>query len=134
MTVMNEHDKSIVEAYCDKMDKKYNRLMNIIYGLIVAIVSAGAIQFISFGEAKAQIRINTEKLLFIDRNYVPTVFLDGFVQNQNYQTQEIVATIHGDPIKIKEINDKYLEFQKTMINQMIKFRDGISNVERGGSK
>jgi hypothetical protein len=131
---MSENDKSIVEDYCNRMDKKYNRLMNVIYGLMIAIVGAGAVQFITFGEVKSQVKTSAKQIDFIGKDYIPTMFLEGFAKNQNYQTEEIVATIKGDHEKIKEINEKYIDFQKTMINSLIQMRGGISNVTRSAKK
>lgn len=66
--------------------------------------------------------------------YVPMWFLEGITQNTNYQTEELIATIQGDQTKVKEINAKYIEFQKTMINNMIKMRGGTTMQSRGISK
>lgn len=139
---MSEQDKTIVEVYCKKMDIKYNNLLKVCYALIVAILAAGAVQFITFGEVKSQVSFNTGRLNTVWKDYIPTMFLEGFVQNQNYQTEEIVATMEGDKARIREINKKYLDFQKTMINQMIQMRGGTSSATRsiktekniGGSK
>ena len=129
---MSETDKSIVESYCAKMDERYSKLMNVIYGLVFVIVGAGAIQFVSFGATKNQVEFNTKKLDFIGRDYFPTMLMEGFAKNQNYQTEEIVATINGDKAKIKEINKKYIDFQNTMITNLIQMRSGMTNVTRGG--
>jgi hypothetical protein len=127
---IKKEDEDIFKCYCEQMDNKYNKLIKVIYGLVIAIMGAGALQFITFGEVKAQVIESKDQLEFINKNYVPTIFLDGFIQNQNYETQEIVATIHGDPEKVKEVCEKYLRFQKTMINQMIEFRGGITPTTR----
>jgi hypothetical protein len=65
---------------------------------------------------------------------MPAMYLEGFAKNQNYQTQEIVATIKGDKEAVKEINAKYIDFQKTMLDNMIKSRGGITNTVRGVKK
>lgn len=131
---MSEHDKSIVEEYCKKMDERHANLMKIIWSLILVFIAAGAIQFVTFGELKAQVKESDDKLHFIDKNYVPTIFLEGMQQNYSYQLQEIVATFTGDKEKVRSISAKYNEFQQTMIKQMISMKGGINSTVRGGVK
>ncbi|MGE5457299.1 MAG: hypothetical protein ACM3RX_02990 [Methanococcaceae archaeon] len=127
---MSEHEKSVVEEYCKKMDTRHSLLMKVIWGLLVLFFGAGLIQFVTFGELKAQVKETDEKLQFIDRNYVPTIFLEGMQQNYSYQLQEIVATFTGDENKVRIISQKYNEFQQTMIKQMIGVKGGISSTTR----
>jgi len=131
---MSEQEKSIVEQYCKKMDDRYSNLMKVIYGLIIVILGAGAIQFVSFGATKNQVESLQKSVDFVSKDYIPTMLLEGLLKNQNYQTQEIVATINGDKQEVKAINDKYLDFQKTMINNFIQLRGGYTNITRGGAK
>jgi hypothetical protein len=127
---MSDQEKGIVEEYCQKMDARHNKLMNVIYGLIVVILGAGAIQFVSFGEVKAQTVAIQGTVDFINKNYVPTIFLEGMQQNYAYQLEEIVATFTGDKEQIREISKKYADFQQAMIKQMISMKGGISSQTR----
>lgn len=127
---MSEHEKTAIETLLTVMDEKYNQLLKVVYGLVIVIIGAGAIQFVTFGELKSDVKNNIARTDYIWKEFVPTMFLEGFAQNQNYQTQEIVATLTGDKAKVKEINDKYIEFQKTMINNLIQMRGGMSNTTR----
>jgi hypothetical protein len=131
---MSEQEKSIVEQYCKKMDDRYLSLMKVIYGLIIVILGAGAIQFVSFGATKNQVESLQKSVDFVSKDYIPTMFLEGLLKNQNYQTQEIVSTINGDKQRVKEINEKYIDFQKTMLNNFIQQRGGYTNITRGGKK
>ena len=64
-------------------------------------------------------------------DYVPVVLLEGMTENSNYQIEEIVATIKGvDREKIAQINKKYYEFQKTMLNVLQKQRGGVAFTTR----
>lgn len=66
----------------------------------------------------------------INKNYIPAFFLEGIIQNMNYQTEEIVATMNGDAEKIHQINVKYIEFQKTMIKSLNEIRSSITDQTR----
>lgn len=131
---MSEQEKSIVEEYCKKMDERHSKLMNVIYALILAFIGAGAIQFVSFGEVKAQAKETAAKVDFINQNYVPTLFLEGMLQNYMFYTQEMVAKVTGDKGELKEVGEKYIMFQSEMVKQMIQSRGGISSQTRGSKK
>jgi tetrahydromethanopterin S-methyltransferase subunit G len=120
--------------YCKEFDAKVNRLVNIIYGLLTLFIAGSLALFVTFGELKAQTTEIEKKVEFVWRDYMPAMYLEGFAKNQNYQTQEIVATIKGDKEAVKEINAKYIDFQKTMLDNMIKARGGVTNTVRGGKK
>ena len=131
-------EKETFEAFCEKLDVKYDKmkasLMWIIGIIITTFLGFGGVQILTFGQIKHQVEINTEKLDFVERDYVPAWFLEGMIQNMNYQTEEIVASLNGDNKKVKEINTKYIEFQKTMLNNLIKYRGGMTYTTRGGTQ
>jgi hypothetical protein len=79
------------------------------------------------------IREVTRRTDYIWKDYVPMWFMDGMVKNNDYKTEEIVATLNGDASKVKEINKKYLDFQNTILNNMIQMRGGISLITRSGN-
>jgi hypothetical protein len=111
-------------------EKKYNFLMWIVGLTFAAFMGFGSVQLISFGKMKNQLEDTIERINFISKDYVPMWYLEGIQINTNYQTQEIVATIKGDGAKVKDINEKYLEFQKIMLNNFIQMRGGITDVTR----
>ena len=131
---MSEKDEKTFEDYCNTFERKINRLVNIIYGLITLFIAGSLTLFVTFGELKAQTKETERKVNFVWNDYMPAMYLEGFSKNQNYQTQEIVATIKGDKEAVKEINAKYIDFQKTMLDNMIKSRGGITNTVRGVKK
>jgi tetrahydromethanopterin S-methyltransferase subunit G len=128
-----EQDKTFAN-YCKEFDTKVNRLVNIIYGLLTLFIAGSLALFVTFGELKAQTNEIERKVEFVWKDYMPSMYLEGFAKNQNYQTQEIVATIKGDKEAVKEINAKYIDFQKTMLDNMIKARGGVTNNVRGVKK
>jgi hypothetical protein len=71
------------------------------------------------------------KLNFVSKDYVPMWFLEGLQKNNDYKTQEIIAVLQGDDVKIKEINEKYIDFQRTMLNNLSQMRGGYNNIIRG---
>jgi len=74
---------------------------------------------------------DNERVIYnINHDYIPTWFFQGLIENMNYQTEEIVVTMNGDQTKVHEINVKYVAFQKTMMNNLIQMRGGISNTKR----
>ena len=101
--------------------------------LIAAIITILLQSGIVAGMAIHGMRIErTEAAVeIINKNFTPLFLLEGIAENSNYQIAEIVATMKGDEKKIHEINEKYLAFQKTMLNNIIQMRGGISNTVRG---
>ena len=112
------------------MTVKDNSSRNILITALVLIILQGA-NLVGVALNRSDITDNKEKVVTMWNDYVPMWFLEGLTQNTNYQTQEIIATMQGDQAKVKEINTKYIEFQKTMINNMIKMRGGTSLQSRG---
>jgi hypothetical protein len=80
------------------------------------------------------IKENSDKINFVSKDYVPMWFLEGLQKNNDYKTEEIIAVIKGDEVNVKEINAKYIDFQKTMLNNMASMRGGYSQVTRGVNK
>ena len=103
--------------------------------LIAAVITILLQSGIVAGMALHGKRISdNERVIYnINHDYIPTWFLQGLIENMNYQTEEIVATMDGDQTKVHEINVKYVAFQKTMMNNLIQMRGGISNTQRDGS-
>ena len=101
--------------------------------LIAAIVTILLQSGIVAGLALHGMRIErTENAVdIINKNFVPMFLLEGMAENSNYQIAEIVASMNGDAKKVHDINEKYIAFQKTMLNNIIQMRGGISNTVRG---
>ena len=101
--------------------------------LIAAIITITLQSGIVAGMALHNYRISNveSKVEIINKNYIPTWFLEGMLENMNFQTSEIVSTMNGDAARIHDINEKYCAFQKTMLNNLIQMRGGISNTVRG---
>ena len=101
--------------------------------LIAAIITITLQSGIVAGMALHNYRISNveSKVEIINKNYIPTWFLEGMLENMNFQTSEIVSTMNGDAARIHDINEKYCAFQKTMLNNLIQMRGGISNTIRG---
>jgi len=79
------------------------------------------------------IKENEKSLVFVIGDYVPLWFMEGIIQNMNFQTEEIVATISNNIDKVKEINKKYLEFQKLMLKTLSEHRGGEYPIMRSGT-
>lgn len=108
------------------LEKTKRSLWKIIFIMITVFVA----QLTIFGSLIHTAKDNKDRIDFIGRDYVPAWFLTGMYENMNYQTEEIVATMNGDAAKIKEINQKYIAFQKMMLNNLIQLRGGISSTTR----
>ena len=110
------------------MDK--NNSKSLIIVALIMIILQGA-NLVGVAVNRIDIVHNAKTLDIVARDYVPLWFLEGIQKNMNYQTEEIVATINGsDKEVIKEINKKYLEFQKDMINNLAHNRGGYTMVVR----
>jgi len=127
----------VMQELCDKFEAKYDKMKHTlmwINGIILSIyLSVGGAQILSFGQIKKQVEINTESLHFMQKDYVPAWFLEGMINNMNYQTEEIIATVMDDKERIKRINEKYSTFQKDMMNNLIRYRGGQNYITRGGT-
>lgn len=117
----------------ETQDKKLNIIIWIVGIAFTGFLAVGAGQMVAFGSVKAQVDIDSKKIDIVAKDYVPMWFLEGLEQNRTYQTEEIVATLKGDQVAIKEINAKYMEFQKTMMSNFIQMRGGYSTTTRGGN-
>jgi hypothetical protein len=97
---------------------------------IIVIVLQG-ITLVGITTNTIMVKENNRKTERMWSDYVPMVLLEGMIENSNYQIEEIVATINGiDKVKIKEINEKYYDFQKLMLNVLQKQRGGVTSVIR----
>lgn len=96
---------------------------------IIMIVLQGA-NLIGVAVNRVDIINNAEKLQVVYKDYVPMWFMEGLQKNNDYRTEEIIATLKGDVDEIKKINQKYIDFQKTMINNLIIMRGGMTTTVR----
>jgi hypothetical protein len=107
-----------------------NTERNTITNTILTILLQGAI-LVGITVNTLMVRETNRKTEKMWSDYVPVVLLEGMTENSNYQIEEIVATIKGaDREKIKEINEKYYDFQKLMLNVLQKQRGGVTSVTR----
>jgi hypothetical protein len=118
------------------MEKKDNGSRNILISAIVLIILQGA-NLVGVAVNRTDIRHNAElakesfrKVDMVYNDYVPMWFMEGLQRSTNYQTEEIIATIKGDMSKVKEINNKYMEFQRMMLNNLAQMRGGYSTTTR----
>jgi len=110
---------------------------NLLITAFILIVLQGS-NLVGVALNRADIIHNEQRVNVMWDDYMPMWFLEGMQQNNDYRTQEIIIAITKlDPDKQKEIeqiNAKYAAFQKVMLNQMIKFRGGISSTTRSAEK
>ena len=118
--------------------------MNLIT-LLTLILLLGA-NLVGIADNRKNIKDNSKSIAYINKEFVPMMFLNGMAKNSNYQTSEIVnttgeliAVFSGNKelaqeyrIKISDIQKKYLDFQQTMIDQMIEIKKANSTNTRSG--
>jgi hypothetical protein len=131
---MSEQQQQFINELCTKFDEKYHRLVVLFVSIGVVFVSAalivGATQIAKTAAMEKQIETNTALLKMVSSDYLPMWFMEGIQKNSDYKTEEIVATLQGDKSKVRDINAKYQDFQKTMINDLIRIRGGVTNITR----
>jgi hypothetical protein len=122
-----------------------NSSRNLLITAIVLVTMQGA-NLVGVAVNRSDINHNNKLVTQINREYAPMMFLEGLAKNNNYQTQEIVsktgeliATFSKDEKladkyreDIVKINEKYLDFQKTMIDQMMSIKKATNSTTRGG--
>lgn len=118
----------------EQNDIKYKRLMNVIYGLIITILGAGILQFISFGEVKAQVGTNAKLLQFISSDYTPTWYMTGMTELFAIHTEQIGAIIQGNESQIKKLNEDFQKTIKIMQDNFIRMRGGVTDATRSIKK
>ena len=101
----------------------------LIAAIITILLQSGIVAGMAIHGMRIERTENTVEI--ISKNFVPMFLLEGMAENSNYQIAEIVASMKGDTKKVHEINEKYLTFQKTMLNNIIQMRGGISSTVRG---
>jgi len=105
-------------------------LHNWIKIMIVAIL--GAISVVSVLIVKVD--QNKDSIKFLSKDYTPLWTLQALQSNNDYMVQEIAATFGAtepDKAKIKDIQKKYADFQKWVVNNIAQQRSGISTIIRG---
>ena len=103
---------------------------NTIVDTIIVIILQG-LTLVGITTSMLMVKESNRKMERMWGDYVPVVLLEGMVENSNYQIEEVVATIKGvDRAKIEEINNKYSDFQKTMLNILQKQRGGVTFTTR----
>ena len=112
------------------MEKNNSSKGLIIIGLIMIILQGA--NLVGVAVNRVDIVNNAEKLDLVYKDYVPMWFLEGMQKNNDYKTEEIIATLSGDKEQVKKINTKYIEFQNIMMNNLIKMRGGRTMVTRSG--
>jgi len=112
------------------MEKNNNSRNLIIVGLIMIILQGA--NLVGVAVNRVDIVNNAEKLDVVFKDYVPMWFLEGLQKNNDYKTEEIIATLSGDKEQVKKINTKYIEFQNIMMNNLIKMRGGRTMITRSG--
>jgi hypothetical protein len=84
------------------------------------------------------------KINYVWADYMPMMFLETMTKNSNYQTQELlnkmsemIADMKGDKELVEKykkesrvINEKYMDFQKMTLDNMIKMKGGMTNITR----
>jgi len=76
---------------------------------------------------------NKDRIDFLSKDYAPLWIMQEMQQNNDYMVQEISATFGAtepDKVKIKEIQKKYADFQKWVVNNIAASRGGITTIIR----
>jgi uncharacterized protein HemX len=128
---MTKETEERVQNLLTSLEKKNataNRLMWSLAGLIIAaLVSFGA-----YSERQKELR---DKVEFIDKNYIPMMFIEGTQTNQYYMVRDLVARLSGaSKEEIDQITKEYREFQNQMNDQMIEMKKAMSPKTRSIQK
>ena len=115
----------------DRMTNNVNSTKGLLITSVIVILLQGTLLIGVYGN-RQQIKHDAGVLDFVSRDYAPTWLIEGLYENMIYQTEEIVATLNGDATKVKAINEKYIAFQKTMLNNLIQYRAGMTQNTRSG--
>jgi len=122
---------------------KDNSGRTIIITAIIMIILQGA-NLVGVAVNRKDISQNNKTIATINREYAPMIFLEGMAQNNNYQTQEllsktseVIATLTDEKELVEKyqketdkIREKYINFQRIMINQMIEIKKATSSQTR----
>lgn len=95
-------------------------------GIVIALLSTfiiiGVAQLTLSAKTQEMVRQNTEKINKINNDYTPLFVINTIVESNNLMTQEIVGIREADKEKVKEVQKKYAELQKMVINELSNVR------------
>jgi hypothetical protein len=100
----------------------------LITALFMVILQGGLLVTVTLNTEKD--KEQERKIMYMWRDYMPTVFMEGMMKTYAYQTEAIVATLNGDNAKIKELNARYDGLRTEMLNNLQLMRGGPNSITR----
>ena len=100
----------------------------LITALFMVILQGGLLVTVALNTEKD--KEQERKIEYMWRDYMPVVFMEGFMKTYSYQTQALIAEIGGDPAKIKLQNEKFDELRKELLNNLQLMRGGPTSITR----
>lgn len=107
-----------------KRERTGNAILMTLLGTFIAV---GVTQIILSARLQANLEYTQETVRKINDDYTPLFVMDAIVESNNLMTQEIVGIKEADQAKVKEVQKKYAELQKMVIQQLSTVRGAKSN-------
>jgi hypothetical protein len=99
----------------------------ILVGLLSTFIVVGISQIVLSVKLQENLRYTQELVEKINDDYTPLFVMRTIVESNNLMTQEIVGIKEADQEKVKEVQRKYAELQKTVINELSSVRSAKVN-------
>jgi hypothetical protein len=94
--------------------------------LTIGLVSSVAINIY-------QDREQERKIMYMWRDYMPAIFMEGLMKTYSLQTEALLAEINDDPEKTKIVNVKFDDLRKELLNNLQEMRGGMTSITRSVS-
>ena len=101
-----------------------NRISTLIISLLAVFITIGVAQITMSVKTAEMVRQNTERIQKINDDYTPLFVMQALIESNDLMMQEVVGIKEADQAKIKEVQRKYAELQKSVINHLSTMRGG----------
>ncbi|HUV85164.1 MAG TPA: hypothetical protein VMV86_05595 [Methanosarcinales archaeon] len=106
---------------------------NILVTAFILIVLQGA-NLVGIAINRADIKHNYEKVEIMYSDYVPLWLMQGLQENNDFKNREMIIAVtkvgSEKQAELEKISRKYLDFQKSLLNQMAQYRGGVTIITR----
>lgn len=92
--------------------------------LLSVFITIGVAQITMSVKTAELVKQNTERIRKIDDDYTPLFVMQALIESNDLMMQEVVGIKEADQAKIKEVQRKYAELQKSVINHLSTMRGG----------
>jgi len=103
-------------------ESKERSISNLLIGLLATFLVIGIAQVTLTITLKENLNHTQQQVQKINDDYTPMFVVEAIVESNNLMTQEIVGIREGDARKVRDVQKKYADLQKLVIENMSRSR------------